>query len=75
MPITTVKSIEMTVADLDRAIDFYTTVLSFTKIAVGEASVSAEASPSEQLSRRKLRLKDERNCSSTLTSDYAREVP
>ncbi len=47
MPITTVKSIEMTVADLDRAIDFYTTVLSFTKIAVGEASVSAEASPSE----------------------------
>jgi hypothetical protein len=32
-------------------------------------------SRSEQLSRRKLRLKDERNCSSTLTSDYAREVP
>jgi catechol 2,3-dioxygenase-like lactoylglutathione lyase family enzyme len=41
MPITSVKSIGMTVADLDRSIDFYTTVLSFTKIAVGEAS-SAE---------------------------------
>jgi catechol 2,3-dioxygenase-like lactoylglutathione lyase family enzyme len=33
MPITAVKSIGMTVADLDRSIEFYTTVLSFTKIA------------------------------------------
>ncbi len=48
MPITGVKSIVMTVADLDRSIDFYTTVLSFTKIAVGEASASAEASPAEK---------------------------
>jgi catechol 2,3-dioxygenase-like lactoylglutathione lyase family enzyme len=35
MSITAVKSIAMTVADLDRSIEFYTTVLSFTKIAVG----------------------------------------
>ena len=31
-------------------------------------------SPEEQLSRRKRRLKDERNFSRTLTSDYARSV-
>ena len=40
MPTNAVKSIVMTVADLERSIDFYTTVLSFTKIAVdvGKAS-------------------------------------
>jgi catechol 2,3-dioxygenase-like lactoylglutathione lyase family enzyme len=32
MPMTAVRSIGMTVADMDRSIDFYTTVLSFTKI-------------------------------------------
>lgn len=31
-------------------------------------------SPKEQLSRHKCRLRDERNCSRTLTSDYARYV-
>jgi catechol 2,3-dioxygenase-like lactoylglutathione lyase family enzyme len=62
MPINSVKSIGMTVADLDRSIDFYTTILPFTKIAVGEASpaenrqisgegVTAESSlPADRLS-------------------------
>jgi Fic family protein len=31
-------------------------------------------SPTEQLSRQKCRLKDERNCSGTRASDYARDV-
>ena len=44
MPIISVKSVGMTVADLDRSIDFYTTVLGFTKI--GERQVTGiEAAP------------------------------
>ncbi len=50
---TTVKSIGITVADLDRSIDFYTTVLLFTKIAIGDSlplgtvSAAVTASPTE----------------------------
>jgi short-subunit dehydrogenase len=38
-------------------------------------AIAQSDSPLEQLSRHKCRLRDERNCSRTVTSDYAREVP
>ena len=43
---TAVKSIGMTVADLDRSIDFYTTVLKFTKIGDRQVSRTAAIDPS-----------------------------
>jgi catechol 2,3-dioxygenase-like lactoylglutathione lyase family enzyme len=53
MPITAVKSIGMTVADLDRSIDFYTTVLGFTKITerqvTGRESADVSSWRSEQV--------------------------
>jgi catechol 2,3-dioxygenase-like lactoylglutathione lyase family enzyme len=38
IPVTAVDSIGMTVADMDRALDFYTRVLTFEKVADGEVS-------------------------------------
>lgn len=72
MPITQVKSIAMTVADMDRSIEFYTTVLAFTKIAdchttgveaVDELCLSAEQVPQAakvQLRVVELQLGDEK---------------
>jgi catechol 2,3-dioxygenase-like lactoylglutathione lyase family enzyme len=49
MPITAVKSIVMTVTNLERSIDFYTTVLSFIKIADKHQIIGGEVTDESSL--------------------------
>jgi catechol 2,3-dioxygenase-like lactoylglutathione lyase family enzyme len=87
MPITSVKSVGMTVADMDRSIDFYTTVLGFTKITdrqvTGRGSANVSPSKAEplpaaieiQLRVVELQLGDETIELTEFLTDKGRSIP
>jgi len=79
MPITSVKSVGMTVADLDRSIDFYTTVLGFTKIVdrqvTGTEAAPVPATGKVHLRVVELQLGDETIELTEFLTDKGRSIP
>jgi catechol 2,3-dioxygenase-like lactoylglutathione lyase family enzyme len=79
MPITNVRSVGITVADMDRSIDFYTTVLGFTKIVdrqiTGIEAIPVPATGKVHLRVVELQLGDEMIELTEFLTDKGRPIP